>query len=218
MSQPTESDFNRQIYILASVHHIMDHAAHLPPKCGLVEKNHLELLNYIALLLVTKPRGDVAAVTMQISTSAINFYYAKNRPCEPSTQLYVDKILTTLRENVISAIPKSVLMIVMVECVHKVRNRIKKCQKALEESERLGISALESLSGDLYAGKLKPWAGQNYSEILRSFFNELQSFDTSISIMRSQPLTSMLLIQKACLIGTIVIIIFICPRAFLMWL
>ena len=205
MWQPTESDFNRQIYILASVHHIMDHAAHLPPKCDLAEKKHLELLNYIALLLVTKPCGDVAAVTMEISTSAINFYYAKNGPCEPSTQPFIEKILTTLRENVNSAIPKSVLMIVMVECVHKVRNRIKKCQKALEESERLGISALKSLPGGLYAGKLKQWAGQNYSEILRSFFNELQSFDTSISIMRSQPLTSMLISQKACLIGTIII-------------
>ncbi len=216
MLQPTESDFNRRIYILASVHHIMDHAAHLPPKCDLVEKKHLELLNYLALLLVTKPHGDVAAVTMEISTSAINFYYAKNRPCESLTQLYVDKILEALRENVLSAIPKSVLMIVMVECVHKVRNRIKKCQQALEESERLGISTLKSLSGNRYANTLKPWAGQNDSEILRSFFNELQSFDTSISIMRLQPVTSMLMSQKACVIGTIIITFFIHITAFLM--
>lgn len=145
MLQPTESDLDRQIYILASAHHIMNHAAHLPPKCSLVEKKYLELFNYIALLLVTKSHGDVAAVTMEISTSAIHFYYARNRPCEPSTQLYVDKILTALRENVICAIPKSLLMIVMVECVNKVGNRIKKCQKALEESKKVGISALESL-------------------------------------------------------------------------
>lgn len=215
MLQPTESDFNRRIYILASVHHIMDHAAHPPHKCDLVEKKHLELLNYLALLLVTKPHGDVAAVTMEISTSAINFYYAKNWPCESLTQLYVDKLLKALRENVLSAIPKSVLMIVMVECVHKVRNRIKKCQQALEESERLDISTLKSLSGNRYANTLKPWAGQNDSEILRSFFKELQSFDTSISIMRSQPVTSMLMSQKACVIGTIIITFFIHITAFL---
>ena len=195
---------------------IMDHAARLPPKFNFVEKKHLELLNYIALLLVTKPRGDVAAVTMRISSSAINFYYAKNRPCEPSTQLYVHKILTILRENVVSAIPKSVLMIVMVECVQKVKNRIQKCQKALEEFGSIGISALESLSGNLYADKLKPWAGQDDSEILRGFFNELRSFDTSISIMKSQPLTSMLISQKACLIGTIIITLVIRIPAFLM--
>lgn len=216
MLQPTESDFNRQIYILASVHHIMDRAAHPTPTCDLFEEKQLGLLNYLALLLVIKPRGDVAAVTMEIGISAINFYYAKNRPCEPLTQLYVDKILKALRENVISAIPKSVLMIVIMECVHKVRNRIKKCQQALEESERLGISALKSLSGNLYTDTLKPWAGQNDSEILRSFFNELQSFDTSISIMRSQPVTSMFMSQKACVIGTIIITFFIRITAFLM--
>ena len=215
MLQPTESDFNRRIYILASVHHIMDHVAHPPPKCDLGEKKDLELLNYLALLLVTKPHGDVAAVTMEISTSAINFYYAKNRPCESLTQFYVDKLLKALRENVLSAIPKSVLMIVMVECVHKVRNRIKKCQQALEESERLDISTLKSLSGNRYANTLKPWAGQNDSEILRSFFNELQSFDTSISVMRSQPVTSMLMSQKACVIGTIIITFSIHITAFL---
>lgn len=216
MLQTTESDFNRQIYILASVHPIMYHAAYLPPKRDLIEKKYPELLNYIALLLVTKPRGD-AAVTTEIGTSAIHFYYAKNRPCEPSTQSYVDKILNTLRENVISAIPKSLLMIVMVDCVHKVRNRIMKSQKALEDSEKVGISALiKSLSGNRLAGTLKSWAGQNDSEILRSFFNELQSFDTSISIMRSQPYTSMLMSQKAFVIGTIIITIFIHISVFLM--
>lgn len=134
----------------------MEHAAYLPPKCDLVEKKHLELLNYLALLLVTKPHGNVAAVTMEISTSIINFYYAKNRPCKFLTQLYVYKILKALQENVLSAIPKSVLMIVMMEYIHKVRNRIKKCQQVLEESERLDISTLKSLSGNRYANTLKP--------------------------------------------------------------
>lgn len=74
MLRPTDSDFNRQIYILASVCHIKDHAAHPPPKCDLFEEKQIELLNYITLLLVKKPRGNVVAVTMEISTSAINFY------------------------------------------------------------------------------------------------------------------------------------------------
>lgn len=48
-----------------------------PPKCNAVEKKNLGLLNHIALLLVAKTRGDIAAVTMEISSWAINFYYAK---------------------------------------------------------------------------------------------------------------------------------------------
>ena len=65
MLRPTESEFDRQVYMLASVCHIKDHAAHSAPICNDVEKKHLGLLNYIALLLVTKARGDVAAVTMK---------------------------------------------------------------------------------------------------------------------------------------------------------
>lgn len=130
---------------------------------------------------------------MEVSTSAINFYCAKNGPCDPSTQVYVDRILTVLRENILNAIPKSVLMIVMVESVDKVGNRVRTCQKA-DEPEKLGISSLDSLSGSIYANTLKPWAGLYDSEILRSFLYELRSFDTSILIMRSQPVTSMLMI------------------------
>lgn len=54
-----------------------------------------------------------------------------------------------------------------------------------------------------YANTLKPWAGLNDSELLRSFFYELRSFDTSILIIRSQLLTSILMSQKACVINTI---------------
>lgn len=117
---------------------------------------------------------------MEITTSAIKFYYPKDQPCDPSTQVYVDRILAVLRENVHNAVPRSVLMVVMVECVDKVRNRIRKCQKALEESEKLVISSLDTLSGSIYANTLDPWVGQNVSENLRSFFYELRSFDTSI--------------------------------------
>lgn len=203
MLRPTQSEFDRLVYILASVCHIKDHAAHSPSTCNDVEKKHIGLLNYIALLLVTKSRGDVAAVTMEIKTSAINFYYAKNLPCDPSAKVYIERILSVLRENELNTIPRSVLMIVMVECVDKVRNRICKCQKALEESEKLGISSLDLLSGSTYDTLLKPWAGLKDSEVLRSFFYELRSFDTSILTMRSQPVTSMQISQKARVIGTV---------------
>lgn len=214
MSQPMDSDFNHQIYILASVCHIKDHAARLPPKCNNIEQKHLNLLDYMALLLVTKPRGDVAAVTMEISNSALNFYYAKNRPCDPSIQAYVDRIIKVLQEKKPEFIPKFVLMNVMEKCVDKVRDRIKKCQKALEEFEELGIQ-LDSLSGNIAANAFKPWAGLNDSDILRTFFEELRSFDTSILIMKSLSTTSMLISQKACFIGTITLYLLISIIAFL---
>ncbi len=79
MLPPTESEFNR---LLASVCHIKEHASRPPPQCNSVEQKHLRLLDYIALLLVTKSRGDVAAVTMEPTATSLNFYFAKNRPCD----------------------------------------------------------------------------------------------------------------------------------------
>ena len=187
-----DSDFNHQIYILASVCHIKDHAARLPLKYNDIEQKHLNLLDYMALLLVTKPRGDVAAVTMEISSSALNFYYAKNRPSDPSIQAYVDRIIKVIQENKPKFIPKLVLINVKEKCVEKVRDRIRKCQKALEEFEEQG-SPLDLLSGNIAANAFKPWAGLNDSEILRTFFEELRSFDISILIMKSLPTNSMLI-------------------------
>ena len=133
MLPPTESEFNRQIYILALVCHIKEHASRPPPQCNSVEQKHLRLLDYIAPLLVTKSRGDVAAVTMEHTATSFNFYFAKNRPCDFPTLSFVEKILKVLKEQSLRAMHKSVFMIVMVECAEKVSARIRKSQKAIEE-------------------------------------------------------------------------------------
>ncbi len=133
MSSPTLDDFNRQLYILASIHHIKDHVPFRPSRGDKNEQKHLELLDYIALLLVTKSSGDVAAVGMEIGPSAIDFYYAKNGPCEPSLRVYVDKIASILRVNEPSDVPKLIMMIVMVQCADRFKARVKQCQKALED-------------------------------------------------------------------------------------
>ena len=80
---------------------------------------------------MTKSRGDVAAVTMEHTAISINFYFAKNRPCDSSTLSFVDRILTVLKEQPLLFMHKSMLMIVIVECVEKVSARSRKCQKAI---------------------------------------------------------------------------------------
>lgn len=94
-----------------------------------MEQKHLRLSDYIALLLVTKSRGDVAAVTMEHTATSLNFYFAKNRPCDFSTFSFVDRILMVLKEQPLWSMPKSVLMIVMVECVEKVSAGIRKAKR-----------------------------------------------------------------------------------------
>ena len=201
MLPPTKSNFNRQIYILASVCHIKEHASRPPPKCNSLEQKHLRLLDYIALLLVTKSRGDVAAVTMEHTATSLNFYFAKNRPCDSPTLSFVKIILMVLKEQPLRSMPKSVLMIVMVECAEKLSARIRKSQKVIEEVGEINTVQLSpSLA---HARMLKSWKGLDNLQIISSFLIELKTFNTATPIMRINPETSISLCRKAFIIGTI---------------
>lgn len=78
-----------------------------------------------------------------------NFYFAKNKQCDPSIQAYVDGIIKILQKNKPEFIPKFFLMNFMEKCVEGVRDRIRKWHKALEELEELGIP-LDLLSGNFF--------------------------------------------------------------------
>src|SRR5579871_3436266 len=68
-------------------------------------KNHLELLDLLALLLVTEAQGDVAAITISIREKDIYFYYTKNRPANYDERKYVDILLRTVQRAVEGTIP-----------------------------------------------------------------------------------------------------------------
>lgn len=213
MLPPTESEFNRQIYILASVCHIKEHVSRPPPQCSSVEKKHLRLLDYIALLLVTKSRGDVAAVRMELTATSLKFYFAKNKPYDSSTLSFVNRMLKILKEQPLRFMHKSMLMMVMVVCVEKVSARIKKSQKAIEEAGEINIA---QSSPSINSGKvLKSWEGLDNLQIISSFLIELKTFITATPILSLNPETSMLLCIKAFLIGTITLYPFVGITAFL---
>ena len=213
MLPPTESEFNRQIYILASVSHIKAHVSRDPPECSSVEKKHLGLLDSIALLLVTKSRGDVAAVRMELTTTSLKFYFVKNRPCDSSTLSFVERMLQVIKEQPLEFMHKSMLMMVMEECAEKVSARIKKSQKAIEEAGKITIAPSSS---SINSGKvLESWEGLDNSQIISNFLIELKTFITAPPIMRSNPETSMSLCVKAWLIGTITLYPFVRIKAVL---
>ena len=214
MLPPTESEFNRQIYILALVCHIKEHASRPPPQCNSVKQKHLRLLDYITLLLVTKSGGDVATVTMEHNAISLNFYFAKNRPCDFLTLFFVDRILMVLKKQPLWFMPKSVLMIVMVECVEKVSARIKKSQKAIKEVGDINTAQL--LPTIDHSKILESWEGLDNSQIISSFLIELETFNTAIPIMRLNPKISMMFCIKFNLIGTITLYPFVGITAFLL--
>ncbi len=111
---------------------------------------------------MTKSSGDVAAVGIEISPSAIDFYYAQNGPCQPSVRVYVDEIARIIRDNKPSDVPRLMLMRVMVQCADKFRARVKKCQKALEDCGEIRSAS----PGQIDAGRLNEWSGQDDSKVL----------------------------------------------------
>lgn len=88
---------DKLIYVLSSVKHIREPA--LPPKLRMetTHRKHVELLDDIAFLLVTKARNDVVAVTWHQTSATITFYYAKNAPCSGSMDNYLTSIQHALR-------------------------------------------------------------------------------------------------------------------------
>src|SRR6266487_2600984 len=88
--------FDKLLFALSSISHICGHA---PTKStgAAQQRKHLSLLDGIALLLVTEDKADVAAVSFLQTSTSIEFYYAKNRPCAPRIRGYIESLLEVLR-------------------------------------------------------------------------------------------------------------------------
>src|SRR6266516_6255915 len=84
------------VYVLFCVRYIREHAP-TKPAITPTQSKHLNLLNGIALLLVTEDKSDVAAVSFRQTSTSIDFFYAKNRPCTVSEKDYIEFLLELIR-------------------------------------------------------------------------------------------------------------------------
>ncbi|KAI9780033.1 MAG: hypothetical protein M1839_007015 [Geoglossum umbratile] len=137
MSPP---QFDHQlVYLLSNLRHIR----HVPsvPEPTRNHKKHLRLLDGIALLLVTKDKGDTAAVSFVQTSTSIEFYYAKNRLCTPQETAYIQKLLEMTRSFDPSKSVEwagRVLELVIQTCIQKVDGRMR---KITDELEKIGFSS-----------------------------------------------------------------------------
>ena len=102
-NETTEGDadppatFNTELaYALSETRYVREHAPTVPILSD-IQRKHLDLLDGIALLLVTEHRSDVAAVSFLHTSTSIEFYYAKNRPCTASERGYIESLLGLVR-------------------------------------------------------------------------------------------------------------------------
>ena len=122
---PAEFD-DRLVYIVSSIRRTRQY---VPPAPLLSwnRKKHLNMLDAIALLLVTEDKGDVAAVSFLHNSTSIRFYYTKNRLCTPQETAYVQQLLgmaKTLEFSEIGEWVARALELVVQTCIKKVRRRL----------------------------------------------------------------------------------------------
>jgi hypothetical protein len=138
MSSPQFDD--QLVYLLSNLRHIRQHVPPVP-KWMDNQKKHLNLLDGIALLLVTEGKGDVAAVSFVHTSTSIEFYYSKNRLCTPQETAYVQRLLEmagSFEPSERRAWVGRVLELVIQACFKKVKGRMR---KITNELKKIGFSS-----------------------------------------------------------------------------
>ena len=141
------------IFALASAWPIKYLAARVPLHCNNGRSN-LRLLDYVALLLVTSDKGDVAAVAIDQRPNSVTFLYSKNAPCPPQIGEYLQR-LTTICASVEEGDFCGVFLTeVFQTCRLKIRNRLLKCKKAIQTAGDIKLDdkiGAQAENGDSFA-------------------------------------------------------------------
>ena len=162
-------EFDKLVYVLSTLSHVRDHAPLKPVIEGSSEQKHVDLLNDVALALTTKARGDVTAVTMKQSATALEFFYSKNAPCNGSLDLYLQSIKKVLANNDdLDIIQIEIFKEVVSSCTEKFKDRVIKCQKAAESCGNVAPIIEDGRSKNL-CDTLQKWHGLSSTETNTTF-------------------------------------------------
>lgn len=199
-------EFDKLVYVLSTVSHVREHAPLNPVIEGPSERKHVDLLNDIALALTIRAKGDVTAVTMKQSATAIEFFYSKNAPCNGSLDVYLQAIKEAIANNDdMEVIQTEIMKEVVSSCTDKFKNRAIKCKKVAESCDNVAPSEDSGTPKNL-CDTLQKWHGLSSTEIITKFLSDLRNLDTSIQALKSNVRKCMILSQEACMIGIVLIL------------
>jgi hypothetical protein len=198
---------NDLVFALSCIRHIREHSPRVTLELTDDQEQHLELLDGIALLLVTDDKADAAAVTFEQTPESIEFYYAKNRPCTDAEKSYIDSLLNLVMHSESSqrnACTMAIVSKAVAMCLKKVRSRIRKLaseitrcgvMSALEESADLGNLAVrtrgvnEGVLGRVIANAYDVPVIEKMpsnEESLLHYFRIVLELNTSITVLRNK--------------------------------
>jgi hypothetical protein len=141
------------------------------------EKEHVTVLDGLALLIVFKPKSDVAAVTVWQTASEIQLFWAKNQPVKDSNELrYIESLLQMAKAGTSG---DELLTFVLEMCKEKIFHRIAKLAKAFgdqpENTSNLWGFNEENPNHEKFQDKMKTCI----------FFQDRTTVETLDSFMRS---------------------------------
>jgi hypothetical protein len=198
------SSFVNHVHLLSTTRHIRDVIPSSPPEPEADGKKHPKLLDDIALLLVTKPKWDVCAVTMSLTNQRIEFFYAKNAPCGRDLQPYICHTKQILSAKTSMNIMSGQLLILVLQiCVEKVRSRIVKVQLPIAESPQLCSPLHLPPQSKKLCGFRPRWENMKNAEIIASGLTEIRDYNISLTNLRNDIEDVMLCIHGSYCIGRV---------------
>ena len=97
------------------------------------DRDHIAILEGLALLLVFTPKGDVAATSYWRSADEFKLLWAKNQPVEDNKQLrYIDELLEYVKNGTET---NALLKLVITTCKEKIFHRVKKLANSFGVSQ-----------------------------------------------------------------------------------
>jgi hypothetical protein len=97
------------------------------------DREHVASLDGLALLLVFRPKGDVAAISYWRSAHELKLLWAKNQPVDDSNQLrYIEELVENVKKGTRAA---ELLKIVIPMCREKIFHRVRKLANSFGVSQ-----------------------------------------------------------------------------------
>lgn len=146
--------------VLAGVKQIKDKLPAQTRPADSSERKHLSLLDHIALLLVTKSKGDVAAVMMDHTREGVTFFYSKNSPCSNDFKEYLNRLNFIIVNNPGPyRMAETIVKESLKSCREKFSDRVRKCQDELKTLQKLTLTPDEDGGEKFLSGAVAMWKG-----------------------------------------------------------
>lgn len=169
-------EMDSRVFALATVGRFGNHTVRMPWHNVKVKKI-LQLLDSIALILVTDGEGEAAAVAMEQLSDAVTFYYSKNAPCSSEFREYLQRLTTICASDEGDDFIGHILVEVFTQCHHKIKNRLIKCQKEIKLFKNITFDAKVAAHVPKAAIQDESWRGKSFGEIVKDFFKSLGDYE-----------------------------------------